>query len=305
MRLTYTREEDLTHDAYRPMAGARFRAIIENGRPVMLDLKLSSSSLYGSGHRREQFLLNVPDTGTPTTDTHMTMGATEQPYRIQNHRVTAYLARRPLPVGWWRSVGESQNAFFVESVMDELAHAGGRDPIDMRLAILDHEPSREALRTVAKLSGWGSPLPRGHARGVAYLMSSDAATAQVIEIRVDADEVSVVKAYAAIDVGIALDPQIIESQIQGSLIFGLSAAIHGEVSVAQGAVEQRNFDTYPILKLHQTPEVEVAILQSGKEIFGAGECATATAAPALGNAIFAATGRRIRDLPFGRHLNFV
>lgn len=305
VRLTYSREQDLTHDAYRPMAGARFDAVIADGRPVSLDLKLSSSSLYGSSRRREHLLIGDPDKGTPDEDTHITMGATEQPYRIANHRVTAYLARRPLPVGWWRSVGESQNAFFLESIMDELANAAGQDPLAMRLALLDHEPSREALNAVAELSGWGSPLPPGHARGLAYCLSSDAATAQVVEVRVDDDGVTLVNAYAAIDVGIALDPRNIESQIEGSLMFGLSAAIFGEVTVARGSVQEQNFDSYPMLRLHQTPRIEVAILESGDEIFGAGECATPTAAPALGNAIFAATGKRIRDLPFSRHLTFV
>jgi isoquinoline 1-oxidoreductase beta subunit len=219
-------------------------------------------------------------------------------------RVTAYRPEDLLPVGWWRSVGESQNCFFHESIMDELAHAAGADPLLMRLSLLEHGPSRQVLEAVAEMSDWGSPLPEGRARGVAYALASGQATAQVIEIGQTEAGIRIHKAHAAVDVGVALDKRNIEAQVQGALIFGLSAAVFGEITVADGRVTQRNFGDYPLLRLDQAPAVEVRIFESGRKIFGVGEAGTPTAAPALGNAIFAATGTRIRELPFSRHVRF-
>jgi isoquinoline 1-oxidoreductase beta subunit len=189
--------------------------------------------------------------------------------------------------------------------MDELAHAAGADPLMMRLELIEHAPSRAVLESVAEMSNWGSKLPPGHARGVAYALSSGAATAQVIEISHFNAEIKLHKVYAAVDVGIALDPGIIEAQVQGSLIFGLSAAINGEITVTDSVVDQTNFHTYPLLRMDQSPPIDVRIHESREKILGVGESATPTTAPALGNAIFAATGQRIRELPFGKVFRFV
>ena len=305
VRVTYSRDEDFGHDVYRPMASARFRATVADGRPKALDLHLSSPSLFLSSETRRRRLTGEPERGVPKADVSITMGAREQPYRIDNYRVTAYRPPDLLPVGWWRGVGESQNCFFHESVMDELAHAAGADPLEMRLSLLEHRPSRRALETVAEMSGWGSDLPEGHARGVAYALSSGAATAQVVEIASSAKGIRLLKAWAAVDVGIALDPRNIEAQVEGALLFGLSSAIFGEITVADGVVEQTNFNSYPLLQLRHAPAIEVRIQENGKVIKGVGEATTPTAAPALGNAIFAATGKRIRDLPFGKSVRFV
>ena len=305
VRVTYSREEDFGHDTYRPMAAARFRAAVADGRPTALDLHVSAPSLFVSGAARQHRLTGEPHSGFPKADVSITMGAKDQPYRIDNYRVTAYRPTDLLPVGWWRSVGESQNCFFHESIMDELAHAAGADPLAMRLSLLAHRPSRKVLERVAEMSGWGSDLPAGHARGLAYSFSSGAATAQVIEIVHSEAGIELTKAWAAVDVGIALDPRNIEAQVQGGVNFGLSAAIFGEITVADGAVEQTNFHAYPLLRMYQAPEIEVHIHQSGRPIKGVGEASTPTAAPALGNAIFAATGKRIRELPFGRSFRFL
>ncbi|MEM1412986.1 MAG: molybdopterin cofactor-binding domain-containing protein, partial [Pseudomonadota bacterium] len=237
-------------------------------------------------------------------DKFIIQGGADQPYVIANHRVRGHLVEELLPVGWWRSVGESQNIFFNESIMDELAHAAQLDPLEMRLSMLRHGPSRRVLKRVAALSDWGAPLPPNRTRGLAYARASGQATAQVLEIEQTPVGIRLIKAWISVDVGIALDPRNIEAQVEGALLFGLSAAIFGEITIRDGQVEQDNFDSYPLLRLNQAPDVAVDIMESGKRIYGVGEAGTPTAAPALGNALFAATGERIRTLPFGRHVRF-
>jgi isoquinoline 1-oxidoreductase beta subunit len=305
VRVTYSREEDFTHDIYRPMASARFRASVAEGRPNALHLHLSAPSLFVSGESRRRRLTGEARENVPAADVSLSLGARRQPYEIENYRVTAYRPPDLLPIGWWRSVGASQNSFFHESIVDELAHAAGADPLAMRLSLLRHRRSRRVLETVAEMSNWGSELPRGHARGVAYSFFKRVPTAQVIEIRHSDAGIKILKSYAVVDVGIALDRGNIEAQVQGALIFGLSAAIFGEITVTDGTVDQTNFHTYPLLQMHQAPSIEVRILEGGRQPRGVGEAATPTAAPALGNAIFAATGKRIRELPFGKAFPFV
>lgn len=304
VRVTYDRAEDLGQDTYRPAAVARFRARVKDGQAAALQLDVAAPSLIVSGRKRRRALDDDAPSHLPKRDSSIAMGAGDQPYRIPHYRVDAYRPEELLPVGWWRSVGESQNCFFHESIVDEMAAAAGRDPLEFRLSLLRHRPSREVLERVAERSGWGSPLPEGRARGLAYARASRQATAQVLEIeRTDAG-IRLRKAWAVVDVGIALDPRNIEAQVQGALLFGLSAAMFGEITVADGVVTQRNFDTYPLLRLHQAPEVDVDIIESGKEIYGVGEAGTSAAAPALGNALFALTGQRIRRLPFRNAVRF-
>jgi isoquinoline 1-oxidoreductase beta subunit len=305
VRVTYSREEDFTHDIYRPMATARFRASVADGRPNALHLRLSAPSLFASGESRRRRLTGEARENVPAADVSLSLGARRQPYEIESYRVEAYRPPDLLPVGWWRSVGASQNCFFHECIMDELAHAAGADPLAMRLSLLRHRRSRRVLEAVAEMSNWGSELPRGHARGLAYCFFKRVPTAQVTEIRVSDAGINILKSYAVVDVGIALDRGNIEAQVQGALTFGLSAALFGEITVTDGAVDQTNFDAYPLLRMHQAPSIEVRILEGGRQPRGVGEAATPTAAPALGNAIFAATGRRIRELPFGKVLRFV
>jgi isoquinoline 1-oxidoreductase beta subunit len=305
VRVTYQREESFTHDTYRPLASARFRASVADGKPVALDLEVSAPSIFASGNTRWHELTGEPSKGIPTKDVSISMGARDQPYEIENYRVTAYRAEDSLPIGWWRSVGSSQNCFFHESIMDELAHAAGADPLMMRLSLLKHRPSRRVLKSVAKMSNWGSDLPRGHARGVAYSLFKKVATAAVIEVRHSDSGIEIVKAHAAVDVGIALDRRNIEAQVEGALIFGLSSSIFGEITVSDGGVDQTNFDDYPLLQMRHAPSVKVRIHEVGEKIRGVGEATTPVAAPALANAIFSATGKRIRELPFTKSVRFV
>lgn len=302
VKVTWSREADMAHDAYRPLATARFRGSISNARPVALHLELSSPSLHPSLERRLGGLRKKVD---ERLDNASAMGVVAQLYEIQSYRVTAYAGRRLLPVGWWRGVGETQNIFFHESAIDELAHAADADPLEMRLSLLDHGPSRAVLETVAEISNWGSALPKGHGRGVAYALSSGAATAQVVEVSRTDQGIRIEKIFAVVDVGIALDPRNIEAQVKSSILWGLCAAMHGEITVTDGRVDQSNFHDYPLLRMYQAPPIEMRTHESGAKIYGVGESGTPTAPPALGNAIFAATGQRIRELPFVKSIGFI
>ena len=294
--LAWSREEDMTHDAYRPAAIARVRAKLDGKALVAFDYATASSSVVESQAGRLGYSLPGPDGA-------IVQGAWEQPYRLPNHRVTGYRAPAMVPVGSWRSVGASQNAFFHESAMDELAHLAGADPLDFRLSQIDHDPSRKVLEAVAEMSGWGRTAP-GRAKGVAFCMSFGVPTAQVIEVENTPDGLRMTGAWIAADVGIALDPGNIEAQLQGGMVFGLSAAIRGEITFADGMAQQANFWDYEPLRLSQCPPIAVQVLQNQPHIRGIGEPGTPPAAPALGNAIFALTGQRLRDLPFARAVTF-
>ena len=298
VKLTWTREEDTTHDAYRPPAIARFRGAVKDGKPAAFDLSIAAPSVMESQMGR----IGV---SMPGPDVTLVQGAWDQPFDIPNHRVTGYRTPALAPLGSWRSVGNSYTGFFHESAMDEMAHAAGIDPMAMRLDLVNHAPSRKVLERVAEMSGWGEALPAGHGRGVGFTLSFGVPTAQVIEVSVSEEGVRMEKAFAAVDVGVALDPRNIEAQVQGGMVYGLTAAIMGEVTFEDDRVQQTNFHDYPALRMQQTPSIEVAILENGEKIRGIGEPGTPPAAPALANAIFAATGERLRSLPLNKHVAFV
>lgn len=294
--LTWSREEDMTHDAYRPMAMARVRAAVVNERVAALDLSVACPSVIGSQLGRLGY-------SVPGPDNTIVQGAWEQPYDFANFRVTGYKVPAGAPVGSWRSVGNSQNAFFLDSAIDELAHLAGTDPLAFRLSQMTHDPSRRVLEAVAEMADWGN-TPAGRARGVAFCLSFGVPTAQVIEVEQTDAGVRMTNAWAAVDVGLALDPSIIEAQVQGGMVFGLSAAIHGEITFAEGRVQQQNFWDAELLRLHQCPPIAVRILENGPKLRGIGEPGTPPAAPALANAVFALTGQRIRALPMNKSVTF-
>ena len=297
VKMTWSREEDMCHDVYRPLAAAQFKGTVKDGRIDTFDLNIASSPTALNAFKRQGLNLNIPD---PT----IVQNAWDNPYDIANYRVTGYKSPVALPLGFWRSVGASKCGFFQEGPIDELAHAGGLDPLQARLDLLSHAPSRKVIETVAEMSNWGSPLPEGHGRGVAYYLSFGAPTAEVIEVAMTPEGLKIVKIDSAIDVGIALDPYNIEGQVQSGIIYGLTAAIMGEITVDQGRVSQSNFHDYDGMRLYQTPDIHVRVLETGPKITGVGEPGTPPAAPALANAIFAATGQRIRELPLNKHIQF-
>ncbi len=297
VKTTWSREEDTRHDTYRPPAIARFRAVVADGAATALDLKISSPSVTASAMGR----IGIPSAGP---DVAIVQAAWDQPYAIPNYRVTGFRAPEMQPISIWRSVGASQNGFFHESVIDELAHAAGADPLEMRLSLMSDDTSRKVLEAAGQMSDWGSELPAGVARGVAFVISFGVPVAEVIEVADTPLGIKILKVYAAVDIGTALDPRNVEAQVQSGVNFGLAAAIMGEISVADGAVEQSNFHNYDAIRMRQAPAIEVKILENGDKIRGIGEPATPPAAPALANAIFAATGKRIRELPLKKHVKF-
>ncbi|MGL5012109.1 MAG: molybdopterin cofactor-binding domain-containing protein [Paracoccaceae bacterium] len=294
--LTWTREEDMTHDAFRPMAAARIRAKLDGATLTAFDFATASSSVIASQAGRLGY--NIPG-----PDATIVQGAWEQPYVIPNHRVTGYRAPAMVPVGSWRSVGASQNAFFHETAIDELAHLAGVDPVEFRLSHITDAPSRKVIEAVAEMSNWGTPAP-GRARGIAFCLSFGVPVAEVIEVTETDAGLRMTGAWAAADVGRALDPGNIEAQVQGAIVYGLSAAMQGEVTFADGMAEQMNFWDYTPMRLPQCPPIAVRILENQRQIRGVGEPGLPPAAPALGNAIFALTGQRLRSLPFNRAVTF-
>ncbi|MEL7017342.1 MAG: molybdopterin cofactor-binding domain-containing protein [Pseudomonadota bacterium] len=304
IKLTWTREEDITQDYYRPAAVARFQATLADGKPDCISLDLAATSVADSQFGRLGISL-------PGADPTLAQNAWDQPYAVPNYLVSAYKAPMALPVSSWRSVGASQNGFFHECMMDEIAVAAGRDAIDMRLDLMDHEPSVAVLKTVRDMAGWGANTPTAGengaktAQGAAFFLSFGVPTAQIVEIEETSNGIALKKIWAAVDVGLALDPANIEAQVQSAIIYGLSAALGGEITMRDGKVEQSNFHDYDALRLYQCPEIEVAILENLDEITGIGEPGLPPVAPALANAVFALTGERVRKLPLAAAVRFI
>ncbi|MFN7224679.1 MAG: molybdopterin cofactor-binding domain-containing protein [Paracoccaceae bacterium] len=294
--VTWSREEDMTHDMFRPMATARVKGSVKDGVIETLDLAICAPSIMETFADR----FGVPLAGPDST---LAQGAWEQPYGFPNYRVTTHRAPRTVPLGFWRSVGASHNGFFHESAVDELAHLAGVDPLEFRLKQMTHEPSRAVLEAVAAMSGWGTPRP-GRALGLAYCLSFGVPTAEVVQVEDSPDGIRITGAWAAVDVGVALDPRNIQAQVSGAMVYGLSAAITGKITFAEGRVEQQNFWDYEVLRLHQCPDIQVQVMESGGKIRGIGEPGTPPAAPALANALFALTGQRARELPLSDSFRF-
>lgn len=292
----FTREEDMRNDMYRPAVASKFKAAVrKDGSIAAWENRIATQSVSQSSIKR---IMPSMAPG-PEDDEATTEGARELPYHMENRRVAFGNLDLPIQVGFWRSVGSSQNAFFTECFLDECAHAAGMDPYEFRRSKLGDKPRfRAVLDKVAEMSNWKEPLPQGRYRGIALHKSFGSIVGQVAEISQHGDkEFSIDKYYCAVDCGTYINPDIIEAQMQGGIIFGLSAALYGEITWNEGAVEQYNFPQYDMVRLQVAPTVAVHIMENDEYPGGVGEPGTPPAAPALANALFAATGVRERSLP--------
>jgi CO/xanthine dehydrogenase Mo-binding subunit len=294
VKVIWSREEDFQHDLYRPAYYDRISAGLgEDGKPVAWIDHVTGGSVLGS---------YLP-TGLPdgTLDSDAVEGAAEPPYAFPTLLVDWIRKDPPVPVSWWRGVGPTHNIFVVESFMDELAEAAGQDPVAYRMSLLGNNPRAAAvLKLAADKAGWGTTTAAsGEGRGVALHMSFGSYIAVILDIAVATDgAISLQRAVAAVDCGHVVNPDIVTAQVEGGLLFGLSAAIYNGITIDAGRVQQTSFDEYGQLRMNESIPVEVHIVPSTQDPGGMGETSTVSAAPALGNAIFAATGKRLRSLPF-------
>ena len=293
VKVVWTREDDIRGGWYRPMWYDRMRGGVDaNGNPVAWTHTIVGQSIM-QGTMFEQFGIKNG------IDESSVEGAADLLYGIPNLQVDLHTPKIGVPVQWWRSVGHSHNGFAVEAFFDELAHAGGKDPYQLRRTLLANQPRmRAVLDLVAQKAEWGKPLPAGRGRGIATHFSFDSYVAQVAEVSVEKNgDVRVHRMFCAVDCGQVVNPDTVKAQMEGGIIFGLTAALKDEITLEQGRVNQRNFHDYPMLRINEAPEIEVYIVPSTEKPTGVGEPGVPPVAPAVANAIFAATGKRVRRLP--------
>ncbi|CAN5882490.1 xanthine dehydrogenase family protein molybdopterin-binding subunit [soil metagenome] len=290
VQLIWSREDDLSHDMYRPAALARFSASLDaNGNVTGYDNKSASGSIT------HQVLARTFGLAGAGPDKTTAEGEFDMPYEFLHQQIAHVIVPTPVPLGFWRSVGHSHNAFFKESFIDELAHAAGKHPVAFRRELLKNHPRHLAVLDAAVAKA-GQAQP-GRALGVALHQSFGTIVAEVAEVSVQGKTITVHKVSCAADCGIVVNPNIVLQQLESAVIFGLSAALYGEITIKDGKVEQGNFHDYPVLRLNETPEIETVLIRSAEPPEGIGEPGTPPIAPAVANAIFTLTGQRLRSLP--------
>lgn len=301
VKVIYSREDDIQHDFFRPASLHRLAAGLDaDGRPTAWRHRVVSPSIIARfiPDRVPDVLAHLAGPMRGGIDPSSVEGIVDLPYDIAALDVSYTEAKLPVPVGYWRSVGHSANAFVVESFVDEMAAAAGQDPVAYRLGLLGHRPRHaRVLRAVADAADWGGLLPEGRARGVALHESFGSIVAQVAEVSIEGGALRVHRVTCAIDCGVVVHPDTVVAQMQGGIGFGLSAALGEEIRIAGGRVVQSNFHDYPVLRLSEMPAIDVVLVPSGDAPGGVGEPGTPPIAPAVANALFALTGRRIRSLP--------
>ncbi|WP_437874733.1 molybdopterin cofactor-binding domain-containing protein [Sorangium sp. So ce513] len=294
VKVVWTREDDVRGGFYRPAFVHRVQVGVDaRGLPVAWDHVAVGQSIV-AGTPLEPFIVK---NGIDHTSVE---GIAESPYveRTPALRVSLHSPKTPIPVLWWRSVGNTHTAFAVESMIDELAHAAGQDPLAYRLELLKDRPRHaNALKVAAEKAGWGTALPQGRARGLAMHESFGSIVAEVAEVSIEKGRIHVHNVTCAVDCGTAVNPLGIDAQIQSSIAYGLSAALYGKLTMVEGRVQESNFHDYPVVRMFDMPRVAVHILQSEAKMGGIGEPATAPIAPAVANAVFVLTKQRLRSLP--------
>ncbi len=304
VKLIWSREEDMTHGRYHPVTQCKLTAGLDAaGKLTALHMRLSGQSILAG-----LFPQSIQDGKDPVVFQGLNAGGAEGAlgYAVPNLLIDHAMRNPPVPPGFWRGVNLNQNAIYLECFIDEVAHAAGRDPLELRRELLANSPKHLAvLNAVAAKAGWGKPRPKGQEGrhlGLAQIMGFGSYVAACAEVSVDKKgEFRIHRIVAATDPGHAVNPQQIAAQVEGSFVYGLSAALFGEITIKDGRVEQQNFDTYPVMKMEHMPAVEALVVPSGGFWGGVGEPTIAVAAPAVLNAIFAATGKRIRELPLRKH----
>ncbi|KVD51533.1 aldehyde dehydrogenase [Burkholderia ubonensis] len=296
VKVVWTREEDIQHDMYRPYYYDRISAGLDaNGRPIAWRHRIVGSSILA------RF---APPAVKDGVDPDAVEVAAELPYDLPNQLVD-YVRQEPrhVPTAFWRGVGPTRGTFVVESFIDELAAQAKTDPVQYRRALLGKSPrARNVLDVASKAAGWGTPLPKGQGRGVSVMHAFGSFFSIVVDVAVDDGDVQVKRVVCAVDCGMAVNPDTIDAQVQGGIIFGITGALYGEITIENGRVAQSNFTDYRMLRINETPPIDVHIVKSGEAPGGIGEPGTAALAAALANAIFAATGKRVRKLPVGNQL---
>jgi len=292
VKLLWTREEDIRHDFYRPAAMVKFTAGLDgSGMPIVWRVRVTSPSIFAA---------LLPQRVTNGVDQAAASGFTdEMAYDVPSYQVEYAMRTTHVPVGFWRSVNHSQNGFFRECFVDEMAHAAGQDPYQFRRKLLNKSPERLAvLDAAAQKAGLDKPAPQGISRGIALVEAYGTLCAEVVEASVgDKGQVRVHKVVAAVDTGHVVNPAILRSQVESGIVYGLTAALYGAITIKNGRVQQGNFDDYEMLRMADMPAVETVLVPSGGFWGGGGTAGSPPLAPALCNAIFAATGKRIRSLP--------
>ena len=292
VQVTWTREDDTQHDYYRPASYIKMSAGLDaNGKPTAFTARVACDSIMS---------WFFPGSIKNGLDSSSVEGVSDIAYDIPNILVDYHLMAGPIPMGFWRSVGASQNGFFSEGFVDELAAAAKKDPYEYRRDLLAKQPRLlGVLNLAAQKAGWGTPLPKGRFRGIACLEAFSTYAAEVVEISIDKDgTVNVHRVVAAMDCGRVINPDTAEGQVSGAIVYGITAALKTEITIDRGRVVQTNFDTNPMLRMNEVPKIEVYFVPSEETPTGLGEPAVPPVAPAIANAIFAATGKRLRRLPF-------
>ncbi|WP_366519667.1 molybdopterin cofactor-binding domain-containing protein [Roseobacter sp.] len=298
IKVTLSREEDFARDIPRQIAMARARGAVSGGQVTALDLQIAAPSVTRSQTGRAAFEVPGPDLQTVA-------GAWNMPFAIPDLRVSGRDVEGLAPVSSWRSVGAATAGFFAESALDELIRDAGADPMAERLRLVRDPVARGVLEAVAEMSGWGRGMAPQEGRGVALVSSFGVPVAQVVDVTATQQGIRIDRVFVAADVGLILDPVNFENQVQGGVVWGLGHAINSEITYANGQAEQSNYHAAPGLRLWQTPQIVVRGLQTAQDIRGIGEPPVPPVAPALAGAVFAATGQRLREMPFARHIAFV